>query len=126
MCILPRPNKANIMYDKNVMSSFSIVVLYFILPECSAIVRIAGTSPTATIGRNYTLTCDSILWGTGCSVSAYYIYHENILKSTNSTILFRPLKLPDVGLYICTITTGGFNFTSKPTFFPLFVQRKNN
>ena len=109
---------------KGMSERSELIPCNIIFLDCSAIVWIGRTSQT--VGRDCTLTCDSIQWGIGCSDSAYYIYRENILQLTNSTISFRPLKLSDVGLYICTITTGGFNFTSNPTFFPLFVQRKNN
>ena len=83
-------------------------------------------SPLATLGSNYTLICDTTKWGTECSVSAYYIYRENQLKSTSNTLTFTPLKLSDVGFYVCTATINGRNFTSNPTFISLSLHCKYN
>ena len=97
--------------------------------ECSAVVWIAwkpplGRDSTATLGRHYSLTCDTIHWGTECNVDAYYIYRENQLKSTNNTLTFTPLKLSDVGFYVCTATVNRYNFTSDPTFIYLSTKSK--
>ena len=93
--------------------------------ECNAVVWITRSATMATIGRNYPLTCNTQLWGTGCTIDAYLIYREGQLKSTNSTFTFRPLKLSDAGYYWCTATVKGFNFTSHQSFNPANIQSKN-
>ena len=102
---------------------YNIVVILIFFTECSAVVGIT-MAMRATIGRDYALTCNTLLRGTNCTTDAYFIYHEGQLKSTNSTVTFSPLKLSDAGYYWCTVTIQGFNFTSHRSFNPVNILSK--
>ena len=78
----------------------------------------------ATVGGYFALACDVFQWNRGCIVEGYYIYQENQLKSTSKTLTLTPLKLSDVGFYVCTTTVNGYNFTSNPAFISPSVQCK--
>lgn len=95
--------------------------------ECIAVAWITEMETGAIVGREYALTCNTLLWGTDCAIDAYIIHREDeqLLKSTNSTVRFKPLRLADVDYYTCTVSINGFNFMSKPTFKPMRVQCKH-
>ena len=99
----------------------------FITLECGAVVWITSNIETRVIfGRDHSLTCNTQLRGTGCTIDAYFIYHDGQPKLTNNTIRFTSLKLSDADYYLCTVTVNGHNFTSHPTFVPLYTQSKYN
>ena len=90
--------------------------------DCSAIAWFTESSVTA--GVEYTLTCNTLSWGTDCTVSMYFIFRGDELKSNRSTLTFAPFKLSDINYYTCIATVNGFNFTSNPTLIQNVVQSK--
>ena len=66
-------------------------------------------------GEMYILTCNSVSWGTDCTVSTYFIFRGHKLISNGSVLTFAPFKVSDINHYSCIATVNGFNFTSNPT-----------